>query len=139
MYNDIINLQHHESLKHPKMSIEQRCAQFMPFAALTGYGDEIKNEARLTYKKIILDDEYKEILDNKINLIESIKDTEKLKITYFIKDNIKIGGKYVEKEDYIKKIDRIKKIVIMQDNTIIKINDILNIESPTINNFNEKQ
>lgn len=133
MYDDIINLPHHESLKHPKMSLENRCAQFMPFAALTGYGEEIKNEARQTTKKIELDEEAKEILDNKINLLEQIN--EIAKITYFIKDNKKIGGKYIEKEEYIKKIDKLKKIIIMQDNTIIKINDILNIESNTLNNF----
>ena len=41
-YEDIINLPHHVSTKHSKMSIEQRAAQFAPFAALTGYGEEVK-------------------------------------------------------------------------------------------------
>ena len=36
-YDDIINLPHHQSRKHPHMSRHQRAAQFMPFAALTGY------------------------------------------------------------------------------------------------------
>lgn len=35
-YDDIINLPHHVSSKHPQMSIEKRAAQFAPFAALTG-------------------------------------------------------------------------------------------------------
>ena len=34
-YDDIINLQHHVSNKHPKMSIIDRAAQFAPYAALT--------------------------------------------------------------------------------------------------------
>ena len=41
-YDDIINLPHHVSVKHPRLSKEQRAAQFAPFAALTGYGDAIK-------------------------------------------------------------------------------------------------
>ena len=38
-YDDIINLPHHESKKHPRMSLDARSAQFAPFAALTGYDD----------------------------------------------------------------------------------------------------
>jgi len=43
-YDDIINLPHPVSKKHPQMSMMQRAAQFAPFAALTGYDDAI-NEA----------------------------------------------------------------------------------------------
>ncbi len=42
-YDDIINLPHHISKKHPRLSMEQRAAQFAPFSALTGYEDEIKH------------------------------------------------------------------------------------------------
>ena len=41
-YDDIINLPHHVSKKHPQMSLYTRSAQFAPFAALTGYEDIIK-------------------------------------------------------------------------------------------------
>jgi len=40
-YDDIIGLPHHVSRKHPRMSMQDRAAQFSPFAALTGYGDVI--------------------------------------------------------------------------------------------------
>ena len=46
-YDDIINLPHHISKKHPQMSLEAMSAQFAPFAALTGYDDAIKETARL--------------------------------------------------------------------------------------------
>lgn len=46
-YKDIINLPHHISKKHPQMTLEARSAQFAPFAALTGYDDEIKKQAKL--------------------------------------------------------------------------------------------
>ncbi len=45
-YNDIINLPHHISKKHERMSIEERSAQFAPFSALTGYDEIIKETAR---------------------------------------------------------------------------------------------
>ena len=41
-YDDIINLPHHRSCTRPHMSMHNRAAQFMPFAALTGYDDIIK-------------------------------------------------------------------------------------------------
>ena len=41
-YEDIINLPHHVSKKHPQMSLDARSAQFAPFAALTGYEKAIK-------------------------------------------------------------------------------------------------
>lgn len=36
-YDDIINLPHPTSKKHPRMAELDRAAQFSPFAALTGY------------------------------------------------------------------------------------------------------
>ena len=44
-YDDIINLPHHVSAKHPKMSMYNRAAQLFPFAVLTGYEKAIE-EAR---------------------------------------------------------------------------------------------
>ena len=45
-YEDIINLPHHVSKRHPQMSMWNRAAQFAPFAALTGYDDAIRKSAR---------------------------------------------------------------------------------------------
>ena len=47
-YDDIIHLPHHVSKKHHKLSMQQRAAQFAPFAALTGYEDAINETVRLT-------------------------------------------------------------------------------------------
>ena len=41
-YDDIINLPHHVSKRHPRMSLEERSAQFAPVCALTGYAEAIK-------------------------------------------------------------------------------------------------
>ena len=45
-YDDIIDLPHHVSRRHPPMSRHKRAAQFMPFAALAGYDQVIEETAR---------------------------------------------------------------------------------------------
>ena len=47
-YDDIIDLPHPTSKKHPRMSRQNRAAQFSPFAALTGYDAAIRETARIT-------------------------------------------------------------------------------------------
>ena len=44
-YDDIIDMPHHVSRRHPQMSRHQRAAQFMPLAALTGYERVIEQAA----------------------------------------------------------------------------------------------
>ncbi len=41
-YRDIMELPHHVSDRHPQMPMQDRAAQFAPFAALTGHGDVIR-------------------------------------------------------------------------------------------------
>lgn len=41
-YDDIINLPHHVSKRHPQMSMWKRVAQFAPFAAMEGYKEAIE-------------------------------------------------------------------------------------------------
>ena len=53
-YDDIIRLPHPTSRKHPRMSMEERAAQFAPFAALTGFGGVIRETGRLTDKQVEL-------------------------------------------------------------------------------------
>ena len=45
-YDDIINLPHHVSKEHPRMSMYMRATQFAPFAALTGHDSAIQETAK---------------------------------------------------------------------------------------------
>lgn len=135
-YADIINLPHHMSQKHPQMSIESRAAQFAPFAALTGFNDAVKETARLTDKKIELDDGLKTLLNDKLQiLIDNIKNTPLATFTYFIKDKNKEGGKYITITGNIKKVDMTNSLVILTNKTIIPIIDIINITSKLFKSF----
>ena len=56
LYGDIINLPHPVSKKHPQMSMTDRGAQFAPFAALTGYGEAVDEQAKLHEEGVLLRD-----------------------------------------------------------------------------------
>ena len=131
-YSDIINLSRPVS-KRPRMSLDQRSAQFAPFAALTGYEGQVKETARLTDKKIELNEELKEILDSKIQLIrEKIKEQPQIEITYFIPDSKKDGGRYETICNAIQKIDMYVNEIIMLDGTRIDIEEIINIQGDLV-------
>ena len=126
-YDDIINLNRPIS-KHSHLSMESRAAQFAPFAALVGYDNAIKETARLTDKRIVLDEEKKEILNNKLNYInEHIDNMNEITIVYFVKDNTKVGGKYLEKTSVVKRIDLVNQKIKFVDNSIILMKDIIDI------------
>ena len=126
-YEDIINLPHYEP-KHKRMSIEVRSAQFSPFAALTGFNDEIKETERLVDKKILLsEDEKIKINDKLLETLKNIKNKPKVKIIYFIPDNKKCGGRYTEVISNVKKIDMTEKYIILENKINIYFKNIFNI------------
>lgn len=51
-YDDIIHLAHPVSKTHPPMPVQDRAAQFAPFAALTGHHEAVKETARLVEEKM---------------------------------------------------------------------------------------
>ncbi len=115
-YDDIIHLPHHVSHVHPQMSLQNRAAQFSPFAALTGYEDQIRETARLTDTEVELSEDMKELLDERFHLIQeqlenragktqSDLSAAHISITYFQRDPQKEGGKYVTISGTVKKID----------------------------------
>ena len=128
LYNDIINLPHHQSATRPHMSAYDRAAQFSPFAALTGYEDTVAETARLTDKKVELDDYSKADLNERLNMIQdTLGEQPEVSITYFLPDKKKSGGAYVTVTGGVKKIDEYEHIVVMLDATKIPIDDIAKI------------
>lgn len=130
-YDDIINLPHHVSTKHPRMSALDRAAQFSPFAALTGHDSAIKETARLTDIKLELDEDKKEELDCCLQILrEQTALRPEVEITYFVPDTKKSGGSYLSVRGIIKKFDDIKHKILMENGTVISISDIYGIECP---------
>ena len=128
LYEDIIHLSHHVSPKRPQMSMKDRAAQFAPFAALTGHEEAVRETARLTDSKIALDENEIQLLDQKLQYLEAQAKQPVIEITYFLPDQRKSGGAYVEVQGRIKRIDRYHHCLRMEDETIIPIDDILKID-----------
>ena len=89
-YDDIIDLPRFVSKNRPHMSDYDRAAQFAPFAALTGYGETIREAARMTESFKEPDDTEKEILDMKLSVLENhLAECPELRILYYVPDEKK--------------------------------------------------
>lgn len=128
-YDDIINLPHPNSAKHPRMPAADRAAIFSPFQALVGHGAAIEETTRLTDQKIELAEEEKALLDDKLHLL--LETGREGVFTYFLPDERKGGGAYVTAVGTVKRIDQLERQVILTDRTAIPIEDILEIEIQT--------
>ena len=132
-YDDIINLPFHVSKKHTQMTVRDRAAQFAAFAALTGYSDEIGEEARLTELRVELDEGVKAELDAKLRLLselaaENPNEKQEITVTYFKPDVTKTGGEYITVGGKFKKIDDYNGDLVMEDKTRLPIESITKIE-----------
>ena len=127
-YEDIIDLPHHVSYRHPRMSRIDRAAQFAPFAALTGYGAAVEETARLTEGLTELDETARALLNEKLRMLADFLDSEpQISITYFRPDERKTGGSYVTVSGTIKMVDEYARTVVMTDQTVIPMEHIREI------------
>lgn len=127
-YDNIINLPHHTSATRRRMARENRAVQFSPFAALTGYDDEIDEAARLTDEREEIDDDAALMLNERINyIIAHIAEKPIAELTYFIPDKLKSGGKYVTVTAEIRTFDEYERKLVLVDERRIPIDDIIDI------------
>lgn len=132
-YEDIINLERPGS-KRAKMPVPDRAKIFMPFSALTGYGDVIAEKQKITIERIVLSEERKAELDYKIQMLREqvCLNDKNVKVCHFVRDeNVsqeegKELGKYIELEGTLGKIDSVSRQVTI-DETVIDLEDIVDI------------
>ncbi len=134
-YEDIVDLPHHVSKKHPPMSRLNRAAQFAPFAALTGHSAAIKETARLTDAETDLSDNDIDTLNRCHNiLLEHINEQPEVTFIYFETDTRKSGGAYKAKTGKVRKIDEYKRVYILTDDTKIPMEHLFSMESELFGN-----
>lgn len=129
-YDDIINLPHPTSLRHPRMSRIDRAAQFSPFAALSGHHAALEETARLTDRRVELSEEETAALDRKLCfLLEHIVEQPEITVSWFHPDEKKDGGRYAAAAGKLKRIDTAARVLVLTDGTRIPLGDIADIES----------
>lgn len=128
-YADIIDEPHHVSKKHKRMSMEERAAQFSPFAALTGYEAAVKETARLTDEQEELDEDEKALINESLQqLYLHIAKQPEVIVTYFEPDERKSGGSRKSITGRLRKIDRDRQILVLDRTYEIQISSILKIQ-----------
>ena len=128
-YDDIIGLPHHVSARHPQMSIHDRAAQFSPFAALTGHDAAIRETERLTEEWVELDEDSKEQLDERLQMIrEHLAERPEITFTFFQPDERKQGGAYRTITGKVKKIDEYEHRILLEDGTALMVEHLVSIE-----------
>ncbi len=128
-YDDIMGLPRPVSKKHRPMALSARAAQFMPFAALVGYGDELAEADRLTEAQRELGDSDTQDLSGKLRfLLENASEHPSLTVTYFVPDSRKAGGQYVSVSGTLKKIREAEQELELQSGERIPISRIMAIE-----------
>ena len=129
-YDDIINLPHPTSKRHPRMPIRDRAAIFSPFAALSGHGAAIAETARLTERRIELDEDTRAELDRRqAILLEHIDEQPEITITWFQPDEKKDGGAYLTTTGRLRKLRELERILVLADGTEIPMEDVVALES----------
>lgn len=126
-YEDIVDLPHPVSKIHPPMALQDRAAQFSPFAALTGHEEAIQETARLTDIQIELDEDTKILLNEKLQVVqdrwkvakENAQPGVQVCLTYFLPDERKAGGEYVTRSGVVKKVDDFQRSILLEDGTIV--------------------
>ena len=132
-YVAIAGVPHHVSRVHPQMSMEDRAAQFSPFAALSGYHEAVREAARETDARPELDEEEKAVIDAKLRLIQAhLSELPKVKFTFFEPDAGKDGGKLVILDGAVSKIDVRRREIVFSDGQDVPIDDILDIDCDSL-------
>lgn len=140
-YDDIIGLSRPES-RRPKMTMNDRAAQFAPFAALTKFGEEIRESNRKTSDEIELGDGDIEQIDEVLRGIERRIEENKadgagnegfaIAVAYFVRDKVKPGGRVEEYIGNVKKIDRVGRKLIFYGGKIVDMQNLLSLSAVDI-------
>lgn len=106
----------------PKMSREDRAKQFMPFAALKGYEEALRQKEKIIVPRMELSEEYKEELDRKLR---QIRKNDMVTVIYFHKNE------YLKQTGMVSRIDETARLICIVNNKIL-FDDIFDVSKEGI-------
>ena len=128
-YSKLKNITRPQYPDLPPMSIEDRAAQFSPFAAVVGYDDAVEETARYTDSMVELSEDEIVLLNGALaKLRESIDEKPQIRFSYFVPDAKKDGGEYVSKNGIVKRIDEYENVLIFTDGDKVAVSSIIKVE-----------
>lgn len=112
----------------PPMPLHDRAAQFSPFAALVGYEDSVEETERLTdSRREMLEDEIAELNRQLGELQSRLMERPEIRVTYFIPDKKKDGGRYASKIGNARTIDQYSNAIVFTDGESIPVKDMYSV------------
>ena len=115
-YDDILRTPWPQPGTRARMAVEDRAAQFAPFAALTGYEAVLQEAARLTQHPVYLTEESLDALNAQLRKARERLDTQpQITMTVYYEDRVKEGGRFETVVGRLKKIDLYQGGLILTD------------------------
>lgn len=128
-YNDIMQHKRYRLRHHRPMAVENRAAQFAPFAALTGYDEAVDETARLTDARHMLTEDAQDRLNQTMLLLAERESARPaVSVTYFQPDARKAGGAYVTVSGNLRFLDEAAQMLHLTDGTAIPLGEITEVE-----------
>lgn len=128
-YEDILHAARPVSRRHPPMPREKRAAQFMPFAALSGYEEAIGEAARRTEPRPVLDEGAQAVLDAAFRLLAArAGEHPRVRLTRFLPDPVKPGGRCVEVRGTLRRVDGCTRQLVFQGGERVPMDDVVAVD-----------
>ncbi len=129
-YSKIIDLPHYVSPHRIPMSRHDRAAQFAPFAALSGYSEDIQEAERITDSELELSEDMLLTLNRKMDiLLIHLEEKPQITVTYFLPDPKKEGGKYFKITSRVADVFKSERIMVFENKNVLSLDSIYDMES----------
>ena len=130
-YMDMLSLPHPVSKKRPRMAVQDRAAQFAPFAALTGYEDAIGEAGRWTEQPVFLVEEAVAEVNGALCALRSrMAQRPQVSLTYYQPDGRKAGGAILTVFGVVTKMDLYQSFLVMENGLQVPFAHLLGLYFP---------